>query len=208
MRGWCCSRDSLLRDDDPDPQATVDRVVAALSEWQRFLVDLAATFDELYLETGDLPLADQVERAAARLLPVIVARTGAEDAWYSTFSRVVVWCLESFGHRELRVLDVVDRVVRGHFESWCAPDPGAAQEACADLGRAVLEAWRGSDGHPDALAAWLKIRGQALRDAPAEREREPVRRETMMPLHAIVGVLPARQMRAPVALEKLVTLVD
>lgn len=36
--------------------------------------------------------------------------------------------------------------------------------------------------------------------------REPVRRDTMMPLHAIVGVLPARQMRAPVALERLVTL--
>ena len=48
----------------------------------------------------------------------------------------------------------------------------------------------------------------ALTNAYGSPLREPVRRETMMPLHAIVGVLPARQMRAPVALEKLVTLVD
>lgn len=38
--------------------------------------------------------------------------------------------------------------------------------------------------------------------------REPVRRDTMLPLHAIVGVLPARQVRTPVRLEQLVTLGD
>jgi len=36
--------------------------------------------------------------------------------------------------------------------------------------------------------------------------REPVRRETMMPLYAIVGVLTTRQMRVPVHLDKLVAL--
>lgn len=36
--------------------------------------------------------------------------------------------------------------------------------------------------------------------------REPVRRDTMMPLHAIVGVLPAKQMRAQLALDKLALL--
>lgn len=48
----------------------------------------------------------------------------------------------------------------------------------------------------------------AVTNAYGSPLREPVRRETMMPLHAIVGVLPARQMRAPVALDKLVALVD
>ncbi|MFZ6183124.1 hypothetical protein [Nannocystis pusilla] len=61
VRGWCCSRDSLFRRDDPDPQATVERVVAALGEWRQYLVDLAAAFADLYQETADLSLADQVE---------------------------------------------------------------------------------------------------------------------------------------------------
>lgn len=48
----------------------------------------------------------------------------------------------------------------------------------------------------------------ALTNAYGAALREPVRRETMMPLYAIVAVLPARQMRASVPLDKLVALPD
>jgi HD-GYP domain-containing protein (c-di-GMP phosphodiesterase class II) len=37
---------------------------------------------------------------------------------------------------------------------------------------------------------------------------EPVRRDTRQPLHAILGVLPARQMRAPLQPDKLAALID
>ncbi|MDC0723767.1 hypothetical protein [Nannocystis bainbridge] len=151
VRGWCCSRDSLFRRDDPDPQATVERVVAALAEWQQFLVDLAATFADLYQETAEFPLADQVERAAARLLPLVVERTGTEDAWYNTFTRTLLWCLESFGRAGSEVERAVEGVVDGQFSSWCAPDEDAAREACAQLGLAVAEAAReASAGAPPA----------------------------------------------------------
>ncbi|MCY1069276.1 Fic family protein [Nannocystis sp. RBIL2] len=176
VRGWCCSRDSLFRRDDPDPQATVERVVAALGEWQQYLVDLAATFADLYQETADLPLADQVERAAARLLPLVVERTGAEDAWYDTFTRALLWCLESFGRAGRDVQRAVEHVVGGHFSSWCAPDPAAAREACTQLGLAVADAARESDTapRPDALAAWLETRVTAFRDPPRSRRRTPL----------------------------------
>ena len=32
---------------------------------------------------------------ASQLLPTIVERTGAEDAWYSTFEQVMAWYLEA-----------------------------------------------------------------------------------------------------------------
>ncbi|WP_434416025.1 Fic family protein [Nannocystis pusilla] len=179
VRGWCCSRDSLFRRDDPDPQATVERVVAALGEWQQFLVDLAAAFADLYQETADLPLAQQVERAAARLLPLVVERTGAEDAWYHTFTRALLWCLESFGRADRDVQLAVEYVVGGHFSSWCAPDPDAAREACVRLGLAVADAARDSDTapRPDALAAWLETRVAAFRDPPRSRRRTPLHRD-------------------------------
>lgn len=177
VRGWCCSRDSLFRGDDPDPHATVERTVAALSEWRQFLVDLAAIFAELGDETTDLPLEDIVERAAARLLPLVVERTGAEDAWYSTFSRVLSWFLESFGRTEPEVRDVVDAVIRGRFASWCAPDDADARDACAELGLAVANAWKHPESRPDALAEWLQTRAQAFLTPPGEYPREPVRRD-------------------------------
>jgi hypothetical protein len=46
----------------------------------------------------------------------------------------------------------------------------------------------------------------ALTNAYGAPLREPVRRDTMMPLHAIVGVLPARQVRTALPLEQLVQL--
>ncbi|MDC0720290.1 Fic family protein [Nannocystis bainbridge] len=178
VRGWCCSRDSLFRRDDPDPQATVERVVAALAEWQQFLVDLAATFADLYQETAEFPLADQVERAAARLLPLVVERTGTEDAWYNTFTRTLLWCLESFGRAGSEVERAVEGVVDGQFSSWCAPDEDAAREACAQLGLAVAEAAReASAAPPDALAAWLETRVAAFREPRRSRRRQPLHRD-------------------------------
>ena len=48
----------------------------------------------------------------------------------------------------------------------------------------------------------------ALTNASGAPLREPQRRDTLLPLHAIVGVLPAGQMRVPVDLEKLTALAD
>lgn len=173
VRGWCCARDSLLRADDAGPEASIERVVSAVAEWRLYLVELAATFGALHEETADLPIEQGVERAAARLLPAIVERTRAHDAWYATFTRVVAWYLEASGH-DHSTSALVRAVVSGRFESWVAPDPETARTVCSTIGREAAFAAIASTSPPDALAAWRKVRERAWTRAPIERAREPV----------------------------------
>ncbi len=55
VRGWCCERDSVFRDDDPDALATAHRALAALADWRAYLVELAGHFAALRAEAADLP---------------------------------------------------------------------------------------------------------------------------------------------------------
>jgi hypothetical protein len=103
-------------------------------EWRAFLEELAAEFTALHEQIADLPVDEGVERAAARLLPRIVERTGAEDAWYATFERVLSWYLESAGHDPEVFRCVVRTVVSGRFESWVVPTADTARTACLELG--------------------------------------------------------------------------
>jgi hypothetical protein len=179
VRGWSYSRESLFRDDDPDPDATVTRAVAALSEWRQFLVDLDVLFAELRDTTATLPLEDRVERAAARLLPLIVDRTSAEAAWYNTFARILLWYLETLGHDHPAVGRAVLRVIGRHFAPWC-PDEATARDACAALGLDVARdsRWASAQPRPDALATWLSTRSTAfLHFSIDEPPRVRVRRD-------------------------------
>lgn len=179
VRGWCHSRESLFRADDPDPDATVTRVVAALSEWRQFLVDLDVLFAELRDTTATLPLEDRVERAAARLLPLIVERTSAEGAWYNTFARILLWYLETLGLDHPAVGRAVLRVIGGHFAPR-RPDEATARDACAALGLVVAHDSRPMSARPprDVLAAWLETRPTFLSRFPVdEPPRVPVRRD-------------------------------
>ncbi len=171
IKGWCCERDSVLRKDDleaADPiAASAERAALAVIEWNDFLVELESLFRELTpAGTDGAPsssdIARDVERAAVRLVTLVVTRTGAEDAWYGTFARLLDWYIESRG------LPVATRLIAdvasGRFSSWVAPDEATTQQACADIANAVANASRGDRGDIviDALALWLKMRPSAF----------------------------------------------
>ncbi len=165
VRGWCCARHSVLREDDPDARATIERALAAVASWRGYLDELAARFAGLRAEAAGLALEDTVERAAARLLPLVLERTGAEDAWYATFSTTLGWFLDALvGERDAEPLKpLVDGVVSGRFESWIGPDADTARKTFAELGEAVAGAEPGAPY--DALAEWIRIRPDAFADA-------------------------------------------
>jgi hypothetical protein len=198
VRGWCCSRDSLLRPEDPSPKTSVDRVVAALGDWRSYLGELSDLFATLRDENAGLPLEAGVERAAARLLPLVLERTEASDAWYWTFKHALTWYLESTGCEKKLVEAAIAPVVSGRFSSWCAPDPEYARTVCTELGHVLSERLREIDPLRDATAAWLKARaainytsstdsawepaavdGHLRYIEGPERRRDPVRSERM-----------------------------
>lgn len=160
VRTYCCARDSLLLTSDPSVEATVDRVVASVSDLHAFFVDLARRFDELAYATLDLPVERAWEHAAAALVPVVLERTHAEDAWYATFAKVFGWYVESTGHP----LDPrIDAIVRGRFESWVEPSAEATHAVAAELGRTLADP---PVLPPDDLAEWAKVRSRAFAQAP------------------------------------------
>ncbi|APR79714.1 Hypothetical protein A7982_05061 [Minicystis rosea] len=175
LRAWCCAEDSLCWHDPPHAMRSVGRVTAAVAEWRSFLETLASTFATLRASTSGLSIEEGIERAAASLLPMIVARTSAEDAWYATFGTVLGWYLESAGYDPAGFRDAVGTVIGGRFGSWIVPDDDVAREAYAELGREV-----GRVARPvppvtsDALAAWIEVRERAFVRPPLSLERDPV----------------------------------
>jgi hypothetical protein len=174
VRGWCCAQHSLFRADDADAMASVDRVVAALCEWRAFLEELAALFAELRGLASGASIEEGVEYAAGALLPLIVARTSAEDAWYSTFGRVLGWYLESAGQDPARFHAAVASLVAGRFQSWVEPEIEVGQAACAELGREIARIAAQRDAPPDALAAWRAMRRRAYAHATPDETHDPV----------------------------------
>jgi len=202
VRGWCCAADSLFRKGDADAMASVDRVVAAVTEWRAFLVELAERFEALRAATAGLALEQAVEHAAARLLPVVVERTSAEDAWYATFEQVLSWYLEFRGLDPAPAREAVGRVISGRFASWCAPGEELASATCSELAAEVaciVDGHRDDGVAIDGLGAWLAIRDRVFANPPttgrtlpvrhdghrtsiegAERERDPQRAQRML----------------------------
>lgn len=196
MRAWCCASDSILAREDG--AATIDRVVAAVTAWHAFLVELARRFDELRVETGGRCGADAIEQAAAALLPDVIAWTDASDAWYATFARILSWYLETVGLDGEDIEAAVNDVASGRFASWIAPSDEVVRAATDALASAVSQA-RDTPAEEDALAAWLANRERAFARAPAavralpgasvdghrafidgrERERDPQRAARM-----------------------------
>jgi hypothetical protein len=171
VRGWCCASHSLLRKDDADADASIGRVVDALSEWRAFLAELAERFARHREADAALGIDQRVEHAAAALLPLVLERTRSEDAWYATYYQVLSWYLESTGLDPDRVRGPVRRVVSGRFRSWCEPEPDVAAATFTALARevALAAAATAPDAPVDALAAWLSIRERFGSLPPASR---------------------------------------
>lgn len=159
---YCCARHSVLPQGDADARATIGRVLAGLAEWRAYLVELEQTFEAIHARTRTLALERAVEHAAAELVAIVLARTGADDAWHATFTSALTWCVESFGGEPSPSLAVtIDQVVCGHFSSWVVPSHDAQAEAATELGLAVAIACDATTQRadtPDALAAWRSIR--------------------------------------------------
>ncbi|MEV5989032.1 hypothetical protein AB0L85_29200 [Streptomyces sp. NPDC052051] len=131
---WCCTSHSV-----GEPAATAASVVASLLEWRDWLEELAERFEQLTPPAG----ADaeerswHLERAATRLVTVVVDRTGAECGWYGLCRTVLTWFLSSTGMGPEGAKDAVDTAIGGRFESWTTPSrtliDAVGEELAVDL---------------------------------------------------------------------------
>lgn len=194
IHAWCCDDHSIFAHGDAGALPTIERVVAAVTEWRIFLEGIAKLYSELRDATAGFELSRRTEHAATRLVALVVERTGAEDAWYETFTQLLRWFLELCGHDSLADGAIAD-VVSGHFRSWIAPDPTSIAAVAHGVGVAAQ--------HPpapvDSLEVWLAARATAFalpgpepgnrsvqRDAhrifieTRDRARDPARADRML----------------------------
>jgi hypothetical protein len=179
VHAWCCAEHSLfpkaedpaggprtdLADADEDPvSASAARVVAAIVDWQHCLDQLAELFGELR-EESPLPgpggeraeIQIAVERAASRLLPWVIERTHAEDAWYGTFAKLLAWYVESAGYEIEYARVAISNAIDGKFLSWMEPTPEVARATTAELGRVIAKLAHETT-QTDATAIWIAQR--------------------------------------------------
>ncbi|MGW6733225.1 hypothetical protein [Streptomyces sp. NPDC055013] len=118
VTSWCCTSHSV-----GEPAATAANVVASLLEWRDWLEELAERFEQLAPPAG----ADaedrswHLERAATRLVTVVVDRTDAECGWYGLCRTVLTWFLSSTGVEPEGAKEAVDTAIGGRFKSWTEP---------------------------------------------------------------------------------------
>lgn len=156
VQHWCCPRDSILVSRE-GAQATIERVVRATTDWRAFLERLAHEQSSL-AAMPRLPIEEQVERAVAIYTALVVERTQTSDAWYATVAATLCWHLQSLGLDDDRGERAAFDAVRGHFDSWIAPDPSAVKAAALELGVAVADLLERSTAEtpPDGLVSWRR----------------------------------------------------
>ncbi len=160
IQTWCCSC-SVAFGSDAKLEETVARAVDSLVEWDALLRVLADMFRRLAEDRSD----ETLSRAATEIQTLVVARTGASDAWYRTLETMLLWYVES--RPETRAEDreaaraKINAVMSGRFQSWIASTP----EQQAEFATALTDAFRvgvagnaSNLGQPDALAKWRKVR--------------------------------------------------
>ncbi|GGX90745.1 hypothetical protein [Streptomyces fructofermentans] len=115
---WCCASHSVR-----EPAATAAGVIASLLEWRDWLEELAERFQQLAPPAeADAELRSwHLERAATRLVTVVVDRTGAECGWYGLCHTVLTWFLSSTGMGPEDARAAVEAAIGGRFESWTTP---------------------------------------------------------------------------------------
>ncbi|MGW7405927.1 hypothetical protein ACWGI9_19690 [Streptomyces sp. NPDC054833] len=134
VTSWCCTSHSV-----GGPAATAANVVASLLEWRDWLEELEERFEQLAPPAG----ADaeerswHLERAATRLVTVVVDRTGAECGWYGLCRTVLTWFLSFTGMGPEGAKNAVDTAIGGRFKSWTVPSrtliDAVGEELAVDL---------------------------------------------------------------------------
>ncbi|MEX0172047.1 hypothetical protein MRBLMG1_004748 [Streptomyces sp. LMG1-1-1.1] len=115
---WCCASHSV-----GGPAVTAAKVVASLLEWRDWLEELAERFEQLTPPDG-ADVEDRswhLERAATRLVTVVMDRTGAECGWYGLCHTVLTWFLSSTGMGAEGAKKAVNAAIGGRFKSWTMP---------------------------------------------------------------------------------------
>ncbi|MFC7264273.1 hypothetical protein [Streptomyces lutosisoli] len=118
VASWCCVSHSV-----GEPETTAAKVVASLLEWRDWLEELAEKF-ALLAPPADADPEDRswhLERAATRLVTLVVDRTGAECGWYGLCRTVLKWFLASTGMEPDDAERAVDAAIGGRFKSWTRP---------------------------------------------------------------------------------------
>ncbi|WP_329043433.1 Fic family protein [Streptomyces sp. NBC_00178] len=154
---WCCPRDSVST-----PDETLDRVVAAVTEWRDWLESLAGRFEAYPLVLADVE--DQRilwECAARNLIIQVTDRTGCGSGWYGHCRQVLTWFLTHWGVAPDVAGELVDKAIGGRFLSWTGPDTALVTDVAERLSLSL----RSDDGErptarrPDHLREWLTVRG-------------------------------------------------
>lgn len=169
---YCCSRHSLLKGADPY-EASVTRVIAAVRDWQAFLTDLDGRFKALHDRFALLPLDKGVGLCARELLPFVLERTRAADAWYATFSIVLTWFLESIGYERETIRNEVAEVVSGNFESWIEPSEDTITSTLDSVVERIDQSVESHVQEIDALIRWQRFRTWKIKQFQ-ETRRTPV----------------------------------
>ncbi len=120
---------------DGRTEATAAKVIASMLEWRDWLEELAERFARLAPPAG----ADaeerswHLERAATRLVTVVVDRTGNECGWYGLCHTVLTWFVSSTGMAPDSARAEVEAAIGGRFESWTEPPRTLVDTVAEDL---------------------------------------------------------------------------
>lgn len=130
VSAWCCDAHSV-----GEAEETAARVVASLLEWRDWLENVAERFEQLAPRPG----ADtedrswHLERAATRLVTLVVDRTQAESSWYGLCDVTLTWFLSSTGLGPQEAARVVEAAIGGRFKSWAEPATTVVDAVGEDL---------------------------------------------------------------------------
>ncbi len=147
--------DSVVESDEE----TVAAVIAALEDWNGWLVEMAEAFDPIARATEGEDDVDAISHAARELLPRVLERTGAQGNWARTFARVTSWCAQACGRAEGDVSERIEKAIEGHVEAG-AP-PASPEDMIDDLALEVAARER-PPFTDDALETWTETRARSL----------------------------------------------
>ncbi|MFJ9819650.1 hypothetical protein ACIRU3_31175 [Streptomyces sp. NPDC101151] len=130
VTSWCCVSHSVS-----EPRPTAERVVASLLEWRAWLEELAERFTRLAPPPDASPedRSWHLERAATRLVTLVMDRTSTECAWYGMCAHVLTWFLSSAGLSPQEAARAVDEAIGGRFASWTSPAQTLVDSVAEDL---------------------------------------------------------------------------
>lgn len=167
ISGWRSGPDggpvlTELNPDDPPVRQSL-AVMARIREWRSFLESVESLISEYPLSLGR-GISRSVQKVAARLIPLALQMTRAQNAWYRTCALALNWYLEAFGIGDRKSRAVVDKTFSAQFSDWKQPPVATQNSVVRQISEAVAET--SPLETEDCLERWLQLR------EPPERQFE------------------------------------